>query len=69
MCQSGLDAPADAHVPHDRHTPHEHEESGAEDLCHARLDVALKERLLLRVLMVVPSIARGHREEICFGLR
>lgn len=69
MCQCGLDAPTDAHVPHDRHTAHEHEESGAEDLRQARLNVVLKEGLLLRVLMVVPSIACGYCKEICFGLR
>lgn len=64
MCQGGLDAPTDAHVSHDRHAAHKHEESGAEDLSQAGLNVVLKEGLLRRVLMAVPSIACGYRKEI-----
>lgn len=64
MCQGRLDAPIDAHVTHDRHTAHKHEESGAEDLCQAWLNVVLKEGLLRRILMVVPSIACGYSKEL-----
>lgn len=68
MCQGRLDAPTDAHVTHDRHTAHKHEESGAEDLCQAWLNVVLKEGLLRRILMVVPSIACGYSKELWFWL-
>lgn len=65
MCQGRLDAPADAHVAHDRHTAHKHEESGAQDLGQARLNVVLEERQLLRlILMGIPSIASGYSEEL-----
>lgn len=65
MCQSRLDAPADAHVAHDRHTAHKHEEKGAEELCQARLNVAFVERQLLRlILMGIPSITSGYCKEL-----
>lgn len=69
MCQGRLDAPTDAHVTHDRHTAHKHEESGAEDLRQARLNVVLIEGQLRLILMGIPSIASGYCKELWLGLR
>lgn len=65
MRQGRLDAPTDAHVTHDRHTAHKHEESGAEDLRQARLNVVFIEGQLLRlILMGIPSIASCYCKEL-----